>query len=147
MAKRILVPVERTREMEFALRVVRMIARESGGVVRLLAVIPIPKAVCDNRDRVVVTTDQQMDRLASAAADDLSRMAALALDGVPVETSVIFGTARGGAVLAPTEPGRLDPPACPPVVRRTIEHRVRRLERRCATRRGEGLTLARSSAS
>jgi nucleotide-binding universal stress UspA family protein len=91
MAKRILVPVERTREMELALRVVRMIARESGGVVRLLAVIPIPKAVCDNRDWVVVTTDQQMDRLASAAADDLSRMAALALDGVPVETSVIFG--------------------------------------------------------
>jgi len=28
MAKRILVPVERTKEMEFALRVVRMIARE-----------------------------------------------------------------------------------------------------------------------
>jgi len=42
MAKRILVPVERTNEMEFALRVVRMIARESAGVVRLLTVIPIP---------------------------------------------------------------------------------------------------------
>src|SRR4029453_19035892 len=91
MAKRILVPVERTREMELALRVVRMIARESGGVVRLLPVIRIPKAAGDNRDWVVVTTHQQMDRRASAAADDLSRMAALALDGVPVETSVIFG--------------------------------------------------------
>src|SRR5438309_1642858 len=32
MAKRILLPVERTTEMEFALRVTRMIALESGGV-------------------------------------------------------------------------------------------------------------------
>jgi len=31
MAKRTLLPIERTKEMEFALRVVRMIARESGG--------------------------------------------------------------------------------------------------------------------
>jgi nucleotide-binding universal stress UspA family protein len=93
MAKRILVPVERTKEkeMEFALRVVRMLARESGGVVRLLAVIPIPEPVCDNRDYVVVTTDQQIERMASASADELRRIAAVDLDGVPVETSVIFG--------------------------------------------------------
>src|SRR5258705_11009817 len=49
MAKRILVPVERTKEMEFALRVVRMIARESGGRVRLLAVLPIPEPLRDWR--------------------------------------------------------------------------------------------------
>jgi len=91
MAKRILVPVERTKEMEFALRVARMIARESGGVVRLLAVLPIPEPVCDSRDWVVLTTDQQIDRLAVATADALRRMAAVDLDGVPVETSVIFG--------------------------------------------------------
>ena len=91
MAKRILVPVERTKEMEFALRVVRMLARESGGVVRLLAVVPIPAPLRDWRDCVVVTADQRMERLASSAADELRRLAAIYLDGVPVETSVVFG--------------------------------------------------------
>ena len=42
MAKRILVPVERATDMAFTLRVVRMLASESGGIVRLLAVIPVP---------------------------------------------------------------------------------------------------------
>ena len=82
MAKRILVPVERTKEMQFALRVARMLALESGGVVRLSAVIPIPKPVCDNRDYVVLTTDQQIERMASASADELRRIAAVDLDGV-----------------------------------------------------------------
>ena len=91
MAKRILLPVERTKEMEFALRVTRMIALESGGVVRLLAVIPIPEPVCNRRGYVVLTIDQQIDRLALATLDELRRMAAVDLDGVPVETSVIFG--------------------------------------------------------
>jgi len=94
MAKRILVPVERTKEMQFALRVVRLIALESGGVVRLLAVIPIPEPVCDRRGYVVLTTDQQIDRLSLATLDELRRMAAVDLDGVPVETSVIFGRDR-----------------------------------------------------
>ena len=91
MAKRILVLVERTKEMEFALRVAQMIAHESGGVIRLLAVIPIPAPLRDRRDCVIVTTDQQMERLALSAADELRRMAAVSLEGVPVETSVIFG--------------------------------------------------------
>src|SRR5438445_499751 len=91
MAKRILLPVERTKEMEFALRVTRMIALESGGVVRLLAVMPIPEPVCNRRGYVVLTIDQQIDRLALATLDELRRMAAVDLDGVPVETSVIFG--------------------------------------------------------
>jgi universal stress protein family protein len=91
MAKRILVPVERTKEMQFALRVVRLIALESGGVVRLLAVIPIPEPVYNGRGYLVLTTDQQIDRLAVATLDELRRMAAVDLDGVPVETSVIFG--------------------------------------------------------
>ena len=91
MAKRILLPVERTKEMEFALRVVRMIARESGGVVRLLAVVPVPEPVRDDRDSVILTTDQQIERLAISTADELRRMAAIDLDGLPVETSVMFG--------------------------------------------------------
>lgn len=91
MAKRILVPVERTKESEFALRVARMIARESGGLVRLLAVAPIPEPLRDGCDRVILTTDQRMERIAVSTADELSRLAAVSLDGVPVETSVVFG--------------------------------------------------------
>jgi nucleotide-binding universal stress UspA family protein len=91
MAKRILVPVERTKETEFALRVARMIARESGGVVRLLRVVPIPEPLRDRRDRVILTTDQQMERIAAATTDELTRMAAVSLEGVVVETSVVFG--------------------------------------------------------
>jgi len=91
MAKRILVPIERAKDMEFALRMAGLIVRESGGVVRLLAVIPIPKPIYDSRHWLVVSTDQQMERLATAAAERLKRIAALDLDGVPVETSVVFG--------------------------------------------------------
>ncbi len=91
MANRILVPVERTKAMAFTLRVVRMLACESGGVVRLLAVVPIPRPLCNRHDSVILTTDQQMERLAISIADELRRLAATRLDGVPVETTVIFG--------------------------------------------------------
>jgi nucleotide-binding universal stress UspA family protein len=91
MAKRILVPVERTDAMEFTLRVVRMLAAQSGGMVRLLAVLPIPEPLRDVRDSIIVTTDQQIERLAVSTAEALRRLATTHLDGVPVETSVIFG--------------------------------------------------------
>src|SRR5258705_957955 len=64
MAKRILVPVERTKEMEFALRVVQMIARESGGRVRLLAVRPIPEPLRDWRGLRPPPTRPAIPRLA-----------------------------------------------------------------------------------
>src|SRR5262245_60922998 len=117
MAKRILVPVERTRETELALRVVRMIARESGGIVRLLAVVPIPEPVRDYRDRVIVTTDQQMERLAISTADELRRLAAQSLDGVPVETSVIFGD-HAVEIGVEAECFEADPVVMPPSRRR-----------------------------
>jgi nucleotide-binding universal stress UspA family protein len=91
MAKRILVPFERTKAMEFTLRVVRMLADESGGIVRLLAVVSIPEPLRDSRGSILLTTDQRMERLAVSTAEELRRLAALHLDGVPVETSVIFG--------------------------------------------------------
>ena len=91
MAKRILVPIERTKAMEFTLRVVRMLAGESGGIVRLLDVVPIPEPLRDSRGSILLTTDQRMERLAIATAEELRRLAALHLDGVPAETSVIFG--------------------------------------------------------
>jgi len=91
MAKRILVPVERANSMEFTLRVVRMLAGESGGLVRLLAVVPIPEPLRDPRDSILLTTDQRIERLAVSTSEDLRRLATSYLDGVPVETSVIFG--------------------------------------------------------
>jgi len=77
--------------MEFTLRVVRMLAGESGGIVRLLEVAPIPEPLRDSRGWILLTTDQRMERLAISTAEELRRLAALHLDGVPVETSVIFG--------------------------------------------------------
>jgi nucleotide-binding universal stress UspA family protein len=91
MAKRILVPIERSSAMEFTLRVVRMVACESGGIVRLLAVVPIPKPLRDARGAILLTTDQRMERMTMAMTEELNRLAATHLDGVPVETSVIFG--------------------------------------------------------
>ena len=40
---------------------------------------------------IILTTDQRIERLAISTADELRRIAAINLDGVPVETSVIFG--------------------------------------------------------
>jgi nucleotide-binding universal stress UspA family protein len=45
----------------------------------------------DSRDSILLTTDQRMERLAISTAEELRRLAALHLDGVPVETSVVFG--------------------------------------------------------
>ena len=129
MAKRILVPVERTKEMEFALRVVRMIARESGGVVRLLAVVPIPAPLRDRRDCVILTTDQQMERLARSAADELRRMAAVSLEGVPVETSVVFGE-RAVEIGVEAECFNADLVVMPPAHRRSAAAWISDLPRR-----------------
>src|SRR2546427_12619407 len=89
-AKRILLPVERTTEMEFALRVTRMIALESGGVVRLLAVIPIPEPVYNRRGYVVLPIDQQIDRRAPAAPGRRRRRGAGRLAGGPGAAPVGF---------------------------------------------------------
>src|SRR3989442_10034003 len=94
-AKRILLPVERTTEMEFALRVTRMIALESGGVVRLLAVIPIPEPVYNRRGYVVLPIDQQIDRRALATLHGPRRRGPGAPDCRAGPTSGVFlGPAR-----------------------------------------------------
>ena len=77
--------------MEFTLRVVRTLAAESGGMVRLLAVVPIPEPLRDVRDSIILTTDQRIERLAVSMAEALRHLATTHLDGVPVETSVVFG--------------------------------------------------------
>jgi hypothetical protein len=59
-AKRILVPVERTSAMEFTLRVARMVACESGGIVRLLAAVEIGlEAECFHADLVAVPLERR----------------------------------------------------------------------------------------
>src|SRR2546426_7781996 len=88
-AKRILLPVERTTEMEFALRVTRMIALESGGVVRLLAVIPIPEPVYNRRGYVVLPIDQQIDRRARPPPAEARLVAAVGLHGAAGATTRI----------------------------------------------------------
>lgn len=130
MAKRILVPVERTKAMEFTLRVVRMLACESGGMVRLLAVVPIPEPLRDSRDAIILTTDQRIGRLAISTAEELHRLATMHLDDVPVETSVIFGD-RAVEIGLEAECFHADLVVMPLPSRRSpmawIIHRVRRL--------------------
>jgi nucleotide-binding universal stress UspA family protein len=93
MTKRILVPVNRTACMEPVLSVVRGIARHSNGTVRLVAIIAIPEPLLDRANRVIVSTDRQMERLEQRTADELRALAVAALDGVPVEARVRFGDA------------------------------------------------------
>ena len=129
MAKRILVPVERTKAMEFTLRVARMLAGESGGIVRLLDVVPIPEPLRDARDSILLTTDQRMERLAISTAEELRRLAALHLDGVPVETSVVFGE-RADEIALEAECFHADLVVLPPPSRRSPTAWITRLARR-----------------
>src|SRR5262249_61667574 len=59
--------------------------------VRLLAVVPIPEPLREAGGSIIVTTDLQIERLAVSTAETLQSLATTHLDGVPVETSVIFG--------------------------------------------------------
>jgi len=90
-AKRILVPVDGAQDMAAILSLVGGIARASGGAVRLLAVHPIPKPRRDRCDRIVVSTDRQIEHLQSRTHDQLRALARATLDGVAVETAVVFG--------------------------------------------------------
>ena len=133
MAKRILVPIERTKAMEFTLRVVRMLAGESGGSVRLLEVVPIPEPLRDWRGAILLTTDQRMERLAIATAEELRRLATTHLDGVPVETSVIFGE-RAAEIELEAECFHADLVVLPLPSRRSPTAWITRLARRLVAR-------------
>ena len=92
MAKRILVPLDKTIEAELVLPLVADVARGSGGTVRLLHVAPSPESVADVNGRVIAYADQETGRL-DAEAKDYLRMAETQLDGIPVECVVRFGNA------------------------------------------------------
>lgn len=90
MAKRILVPLDRSPEAEPVIPIVADTARAGHAVVRLLHVAPEPEVQMDARGRVVAYADQEMVRLGNEALDYL-RTVELYFDGVQVETIVRFG--------------------------------------------------------
>src|SRR2546427_3506765 len=62
MAKRILVPLDRTSTSEAVLPFVSDLAHGAGSTVRLLRVEPVPNNVVSDSGRVVAYTDQEMAR-------------------------------------------------------------------------------------
>jgi nucleotide-binding universal stress UspA family protein len=90
VAKRILVPLDRSAASEAVLPIVADMVRNTGGSVRLLTVQPEPTSVVADYGRVVAYADQEMARL-NAEGDTYLQGAAARLDGVPVERVVRFG--------------------------------------------------------
>jgi nucleotide-binding universal stress UspA family protein len=90
MAKRFLVPLDRTSEAEAVISLVAGAARETGGTVRLLHVAPVPGNVLSQEGLVVAYADQEMARLDAEAMDYLSAVE-LRFGDVPVERAVRFG--------------------------------------------------------
>ena len=66
------------------------LARDSGGMVRLMYSHPMPPARVDRYDRVVADTDREMGRIRAQAEEQL-RVLAAECGAVPVEPVVRFG--------------------------------------------------------
>lgn len=90
MAKRILVPLDRTVAAEAVLPVVADAARGAGAIVRLLHVAPIPELVVATDGHVLAYTDQEMARIEGETMDYLAAQA-LRLGDVTVDRAVRFG--------------------------------------------------------
>lgn len=90
MAKRILVPLDRSEHAEAVLPVVADIARSSGASVRLVHVAAIPEQKFGDYGRVVAYESQEVERITYSRLDYL-RTAEAELEGVPVESVVRFG--------------------------------------------------------
>ena len=90
MAKRILVPLDRSRESQAVLSLVADLARGTGGSVRLVRVEPVPENVVGDYGRVVAYADQEMQKLEAEGLIGLEEAAAR-LHDVPVERVVRFG--------------------------------------------------------
>ena len=61
--------------LEHAARSAAAVARESGGVVRIAWMQPVPPPRVDRHDRVVADTDREMARLAERAHERMSALA------------------------------------------------------------------------
>ena len=90
MAKRILVPLDKSETSESVLPVVAGLASAMGATVRLLHVEPEAKEVIDHLGRVIVYLDQDAARLEADGMDYLADMAER-LPGVAVERTVRVG--------------------------------------------------------
>ena len=121
MAKRILVPLDRSEHAEAVLPLVADIARSSGATVRLLNVARLPEQKLGDYGRVVAYESQEMERITFSRLDYLRGAhfgggAQAHLQGVPVESVVRFGEpadeiaeeaeAFGADLVAVTEPRR-----------------------------------------
>lgn len=115
MAKRILVPLDRSEHAEAVLPIVADIARSSGATVRLVSVARAPEQKFGDYGRVVAYESQEVERVTYSRLDYL-RGAQAQLDGVPAEAVVRFGDAAeeiareaetfGADLVALTEPRR-----------------------------------------
>ena len=90
MAKRILLPLDRSDEAWVVLPIVADLARSSGATVRLLHVAPVPRERVTGDGRIVAYANQEMERVELARGEYLDA-AASQLPGVPVERVVRFG--------------------------------------------------------
>src|SRR6266496_409635 len=71
MAKRFLVPLDRSPAAESVVTLVAGAARDTGGTVRLLHVAPVPRNVLTREGVVVAYADQEMARLEAEGLDYL----------------------------------------------------------------------------
>jgi len=90
MAKRILVPLDRSPAAEAVVPVVMAAARSDGATVRLLNVEPVPQSCVNEEGRVVAYADQEMSRLEAEGLDYL-RAVGLPFQNVEIEYVVRFG--------------------------------------------------------
>jgi len=90
MAKRILIPLDRSSASEVVLPLIGDAARGAGATVRLLHIAPVPDAVEREYGRVAADSDRVMER-ATADGESYLEGAGASLQGVPVEHVVRFG--------------------------------------------------------
>lgn len=90
MAKRILVPVDRSPLAESILPLVADVARGGGGTVRLMHVAPLPDNVVSKEGRLVAYADQEMTRLEAEGVAYLRTLESH-LHGAPADSVVRFG--------------------------------------------------------
>ena len=90
MAKRILIPLDRSSASEAVLPLIGDAARGAGATVRLLHIAPVPDAVEREYGRGAADSDRVMER-ATADGESYLEGAGASLQGVPVERVVRFG--------------------------------------------------------
>ncbi len=116
MAKRVLVPLDRSRSAEAVLPLVTALARGEGAAVRLLLVAPVPESRVSADGRTVAYADQEMARLEAEGLDYLRavKMSFGPVGGVdcvvrygdPVEAILAEAAAFGADLIAVTTEGR-----------------------------------------